>query len=88
MKKLFFKVSLILLLFVPTLASAHQPNQSFIYFRVYETAGIEGRFDIHINELNKLFGLNLKDYPGEEDVLPALSRIQDYLLKNMGNKVH
>lgn len=82
MKKLFFSATLILFFLIPTTTWGHQPNQSFIYFRVYEEAGIEGRFDVHINELNRLFGLNLEDYPGEVDVLPSLSMIQDYLLKN------
>lgn len=82
MKKLFFQFCFVLLLALPSVISAHQPNQSFIYFRVYETTGIEGRFDVHVNELNAYFGLNLKDYPSEEDVLPALGEIHKYLLEN------
>ncbi len=69
-------------LLMPILSYTHQPNQSFIYFRVYETAGIEGRFDIHVNELNDVFGLGLEDYPDAEDIRPALGRIQEYLLKH------
>lgn len=83
MKKLFFKVSLILLFLIPMLSLAHQPNQSFIYFRVYEEAGIEGRFDIHVNELNKYLGLQLSETnPNEEDVRPDLYRIHEFLLRH------
>ena len=82
MKKLLLSISFILLFLLPNLVSAHQPNQSFIYFRVYETAGIEGRFDVHIDELNSYFGLDLGNYPKEEEVLPALKDIQAYLLNN------
>lgn len=75
---------MILICFVLTsfLGFAHQPNQSFIYFRVYENAGIEGRFDIHVNELNKVFGLQLEDYPSADVIRPELPRIQEYLLKH------
>ena len=67
---------------MPSLASAHQPNQSFIYFRVYETAGIEGRFDVHTDELNEYFGMNLGMYPAEDEIRPYLKQIQEYLLNN------
>jgi len=82
MKKFFFSVSFIVFFLVPITISAHEPDQSFIYFRVYETAGIEGHFDVHVDELNTYFGLNLKNFPSEDDVRPALSRIHEYLLNN------
>ncbi|MFK7811724.1 MAG: HupE/UreJ family protein [Maribacter sp.] len=82
MKKFFFSISFILFFLTPLVVSSHQPDQSFIYFRVYETQGIEGRFDVHINELNSYFGLNLGVYPKEEQIRPALSRIHEYLLSN------
>ncbi len=81
MKKLLLKLSFILLFLLPVFVSAHQPNQSFIYFRVYEEAGIEGRFDVHVRELNAIFNLNLSEYPREQDIAPHLERIHKYLLE-------
>jgi len=68
---------------IPVLTTAHQPNQSFIYLRVYEKAGIEGRFEVHSNELNNFFGLQLKRYPTADDIRPALKQIKEYLLRNV-----
>jgi len=55
----FLKCALILLFFVPFISSAHIPNQSYIYLRIYESDGIDGRFELNVNEINKVFGLNL-----------------------------
>lgn len=63
-------------------AYGHHPDNSLIYLRIYETAGIEGRFDININELNEVLGLNLDKDPDLESVRPHLDKIRAYLLEN------
>ncbi len=82
MKKLATRVALFLLILIPVLASAHQRDNSIIYLRIYETEGIEGHFDIHVNDLNEEFGLNLDKYPDLESVLKHQDRIRAYILEN------
>ncbi len=82
MRKIALHFFFLILILTPLVSYAHQPNQSFIYFRVYEKAGIEGRFEVHVNELNQFFGLQLKDYPNVEDVRPSFERIKEYLLEH------
>ena len=59
MKKMFFAVLFLGLILFPKIADAHLVNQSYIFLRVYEKSGIEGRFEINARELNKVFGTNL-----------------------------
>jgi hypothetical protein len=61
---------------------AHFPNQSYIFLRVYETEGIEGRFEINIREFNKVFGVNLRENATFEDVLPYQEKIKAYFLEH------
>ena len=65
MSKFVFKrkinVLLIIFLFIPLIALSHIPNQSYIFLRIYETEGIEGRFEINTREINKIFGTNFKN---------------------------
>ncbi len=80
MKKLIILLLGIFLLF-PLINYCHQPNQSIIYMRVYEEAGIDARFEINVNQLNDAFGIDLPKYPKWEDVAPHIDRIKAYLLK-------
>ena len=82
MIKKILKFLLLIFLFVPLLNYGHQPNNSLVYLRIYEEAGIEGRFDISVNELNNILGLNLNKNPSLEDVKPHLEAIKKYLLEN------
>ena len=82
MKKLLLQLPLLFLILVPLISNAHQPDQSFIYVRVYEKNGIDGRFELHVNELNSIFNLNLDKHPNPEDVMPYLSEIHEYILRN------
>ncbi len=61
---------------------AHQPNNSLLYLRIYEEAGIEGRFHINVNELNSVLKLGLAKNANIEDVRPHLSKIRQYILEN------
>ncbi len=81
MKKTLLLCSL-LFVFVSRLYSyAHHPDNSLVYLRIYETAGIEGHFDINSNELNNVLGLRLPKYPTVEEVRLHQHKITSYLLK-------
>ncbi len=80
-KKLQFIFFIFLLLSVVN-SYAHHPNNSLIYLRIYEEEGIDGRFDININELNMVLGLNLKKHPSIDEVRPHLNKIRAYLIQN------
>lgn len=69
----------IAMLFAPLALHAHAPNQSYIFLRIYEKDGIEGRFEINIREVNKVFGLHLKNGATEDDLAPYLEEIRSYL---------
>lgn len=80
MKKLLLLILWASLLF-PIFTFSHQPNQSIIYMRVYQEAGIDARFEINVNQLNDALGLSLPKYPKWEDVEPHIDMIKAYLLK-------
>ena len=67
---------------MPLSIYAHQPDRSLIYLRVYETAGIEGRFEIMATELDKYLGLDLGKHPTVEEVAAYREKIQAYLLEH------
>jgi hypothetical protein len=69
----------ITMMLAPLAILAHAPNQSYIFLRIYEKDGIEGRFEINLREVNKVFGLNLKNGATEEDLSPYLEEIRSYL---------
>lgn len=80
MRKIFSRVLLLVLLLLPVLAISHQPDNSLIYLRIYETDGIEGRFDINVNELNEFLGMDLDQNPDLEQIKKYESQIRAYLL--------
>lgn len=82
MKKIFSIILLLAIFLLPQIADAHLVNQSYIFLRVYENSGIEGRFEMNAREINKVFGLNLSNDFAEEDVAPYIDDIKAYLLKN------
>ncbi len=73
---------LLMLFFLPLVAIAHIPNQSYIFLRIYETDGIEGRFEINTREINKVFGTNFKNGVTLNEVQPYMEDIKAYLLQN------
>jgi len=73
---------IIIFLFIPLIALSHIPNQSYIYLRIYETEGIEGRFEINTREINKIFGTDFKNGVKFSDVKPYIEEIKSYLLKH------
>lgn len=83
MKRTIFQFLLMALLITPLIRTyAHQPNNSLVYLRIYEEEGIEGRFDINVNELNSILGLNLPKKASIDDVRPFMAQINKYLLDN------
>ena len=82
MKKLLLKLFFVLLFLTPMISAAHFPNQSYIFIRVYETNGIEGRFEINVREINKVFDLNLRDNLTREELKPYEEQIKAYILKH------
>ncbi|MFK5972009.1 MAG: HupE/UreJ family protein [Flavobacteriaceae bacterium] len=82
MKKILFRFILIILFLVPLSSFSHIPNQSYIFLRIYEKEGIEGRFELNIREINKVFGLDLKKGIKFNELDPYIEGIQAYLLKN------
>ena len=84
MKTLLSKLLFVAFLILSISSFAHSPNQSYVYIRVYENNGIEGRYEINVKELNKIFNLNLPKNAKVEDVKPYAEQIQAYILKNAG----
>ena len=82
--KIFQKLTLLFLLLIPILGTAHNPDQSYIYLRVYEFNGIEGKFDCHVKDINAALGLDLDKYATDEEFEPHLKRLQEYLIEHSG----
>ncbi|WJJ95635.1 HupE/UreJ family protein [Algibacter luteus] len=79
MKKLLFLFALLSSSFI----YAHAPNSSYIFLRIYEKDGIEGRFEINATEINTFFNLNIPKNAKIEDIAPYKDLIQEYIRKNV-----
>jgi hypothetical protein len=85
MKKSLASFLFALLFLLPFGLQAHAPEQGFIFLRVYETDGIEGRFEIHADDLNKVFNWGLsKEGNQKEDVMIHYNELKTYLLNHSG----
>ncbi len=67
----------------PVNLQAHNPNQSYIFFYIYENS-VDGIIEITINDLNKALSLSLEPNSDIESVTPYISKIQAYALQNIG----
>ncbi|MEO9892389.1 HupE/UreJ family protein [Aurantibacter sp.] len=76
----FLRFLVLFLLLTPLFSSAHAPNQSYIYLRVYEKEGIEGRFEINYVDINKILGTNFGKKATYEEYHPYLAELQKYFL--------
>ena len=76
------KITLLLMCCLPMLGIAHNPDQSYIYLRVYEENGIEGKFDCHVKDINAALGLNLDQYATDEEFEEHKERLKAYLLEH------
>lgn len=82
MKKIISGFCLFLAIFSSSVLSAHDLNASYIFLRIYETEGIDGHFELNINEVNRIFNLNLSKDVTVDEIAPHLDRIQNYLLQH------
>ncbi len=69
MKKTITRFLFALMLLCPLFGYAHAPEQGFIFLRVYESDGIEGRFEIQADDLNKIFNWGLLKEGNTKDVI-------------------
>ena len=58
--------------------SAHSPDQSYLYLRIYESH-VEGTHEMTYRDINKALGLNLKRGMKVEDLRPFLPIIHAYI---------
>lgn len=70
------------ILFFAQSVKAHDPNQSYIFLKIYEEQ-IVGRLEIAAQELNRDLALNLNEELIESEVAAAGPQIQAYLLTKM-----
>lgn len=80
MKRIIVLAVFMLFFLVPASSYGHRPDRSLIYLRIYETEGIEGRFELNVNELNDVLGCNLKVNPSIADVRVYEDKIRQYIL--------
>jgi len=85
MKKIITRFLFIFILLSTLLSHAHAPEQGFIFLRVYENDGIEGRFEIQAEDLNKIFNLKLlKEGNDIAAIQPYYKELKKYFLANSG----
>ena len=82
MKRTVVQLVFIIFLLVPITLLAHRPDRSLIYLRVYETAGIEGRFEMNAIDVSNYLGIDLPKHPTVEEVKVYEAQLQAYILKN------
>lgn len=74
-----------LLFLIPSSLIAHAPEQGYIFLRIYEKDGIEGRFEIQADDLNNIFGWELlKNGNPKDAIVPHYEELKTYFLKHSG----
>lgn len=81
--RLIFTTLLLLGIGFPNRVMAHNPNQSYIFFYIYENS-IDGIIEITIKDLNRALNLSMPTDGNIEDVNPYLAQIQNYALQKIG----
>ncbi|MBT8183735.1 MAG: HupE/UreJ family protein, partial [Eudoraea sp.] len=82
MKRTLVQLVFICFLLIPISIFAHRPDRSLIYLRVYETAGIEGRFEMNAIDINRYLGLDLRKHPTVEEVKVYEEQLKAYILEH------
>ncbi len=83
----FRKLLLSFLLFLPLFLFAHAPEHGYIFLRIYENEGVEGRFEILSDDLNKVFDWGLKSKNNQlSEVKSHTNELQTYLLEHSNFK--
>jgi len=81
------KLCLCFLLLFPLFLFAHAPEHGYIFLRIYETDGVEGRFEILSDDLNKVFDWGLKSTNNDiSDVKKHSDELETYLLNHSAFK--
>ncbi|WP_149277115.1 HupE/UreJ family protein [Pareuzebyella sediminis] len=80
MKRALALTLFMLFILLPVTVYGHRPDRSLMYLRIYENEGIEGRFEINVNELNNYLGLDLDLHPSTEEVRVYEDKIRAYIL--------
>lgn len=87
MKKISIRILYFFILINSLLSYAHAPEQGFIFLRVYEKDGIEGRFEIQAEDLNKIFNLQLLKKGNQVSAIePHYEKLKKYLKANSSFK--
>ncbi|MEM6628439.1 MAG: HupE/UreJ family protein [Bacteroidota bacterium] len=74
-------LGIVLIFLFPILSKAHQPDQSYIYLRMFDQS-TEGTFQINYKNINELLGTNFTDSAKLADLAPYLPQIQTYILEH------
>lgn len=82
MKKGFLIFTVLLALLTSPNVFSHDISGSYIFLSIYENSGIDGRFEININDINKVFNLNLPKNATTKDLEPYTEMVQQYLLEH------
>ena len=82
MRKLQLQITFILLFLIPIFTYAHRPDRSVVYLRIYETGGVEGHFDLGVEDLQKYLDLDLKLHPTLQEVERYKETIRSYILQH------
>ena len=82
MRKLQLQITFILLFLIPIFTYAHRPDRSVVYLRIYETGGVEGHFDLGVEDLQKYLDLDLKLHPTLQEVERYKEIIRSYILQH------
>ena len=82
MRKLHLQIIFILLFLIPIFTYAHRPDRSVVYLRIYETGGVEGHFDLGVEDLKKYLDLDLKLHPNLQEVERYKETIRSYILQH------
>ena len=67
---------------VPVYVQAHAPNQSYIFFYIYENE-IDGIVEITTDDINRVLHLGLTQDMSLEELSPYLPQVEDYVLKKI-----
>ena len=85
-RSIFFQIGIAILVCLHWLSNtvAHFPEQSYLYFKIYDRA-IETRVEITVEDLNQALGLDLPTdkHASSKDIDPHLDQIKDYINKHL-----
>lgn len=87
MKKILFTLIAFISTVITFKSYAHAPEHGYIYLRIYESDGVEGRFEILSDDLNKIFDWGLKSKKNDVEAIEKHSeQLEKYFKENSGFK--